>query len=320
MRRRIQSDSDGEEEIEEVEEVQDSDYEELDEIEEDVKSELPSRRRSTAERPRSTRSTRASSTRSARPSPAAGPSTAPTRKGKQRLTVAVEIPLMPFSTMRHYSYTPGLKPPTAETRRRLPGVHVGVKEAAIREPQTRPPTTDRTRESARSSNKRARRSTSRRAEGHGDDDGEFMADASEPSEPSEADESSDDSLLTRRIRPRVFEPRDTRAQVSRPSELSESAADAAQRKKLGTPPSEQPRYTRQQAATQQAHWETQPASPPVSEYAPQSEGESEIDEVDMDELDSDSDYDNRAAYSGDEGDVDILTRHRAVSYAASEVN
>lgn len=80
---------------------------------------------------------------------------------------------------------------------------------------------------------------------------------------------------------------------------------------MGTPPSEQPRYTRQQAATatQQATWQTDPNSPQGSEYGPESEGESEIDEVDMDELDSEPE-----SRSVDSDDEDALERHRLVSF------
>lgn len=196
--RRIQSESEGEEEIEEVDDVEDSDFEELDEIEDDVKP----RRRAAAKKPMSTRSTRASSARSGRASSAAGPSTAPVKARKRQ--VAVEIPYMPFSNLKRYSYAPGLKAPTTVTRSRTLAAQDGWKESAPAKSLTGKGKQRPTRSSARTST----RSTPHGFGGYGDDDEEFSTG------PSETDYDSDDSLLTRRVRPRVFEPRQTRAQVS----------------------------------------------------------------------------------------------------------
>lgn len=286
------SESEGEEEIEDIDDRDDSDFEELDEIEEVVKP----RRRTAAAKPISARSTRASSVRSGRTSSAAGPSTAPTKPRKSRLVV--EIPYMPFSNLKQYSYAPGLKAPTTVTRSRTLAAQDGWREDATPKPPAGKGKGRPTRSSARTST----RSTPHGFGGYGDDEEEYSTG------PSETDYDSDDSLLTRRLRPRVFEPRQTRAQVSFQHPSEDTTADSTQRKEHGTPPSEQPRYTRQQASTQQAHWQTQPTSPQGSEYEPQSEGESEIDEVDMDELDSEPE--SRGAYSDDE---DVLTRHRPVS-------
>lgn len=196
--RRIQSETEGEEGIEEFDDVNDSDLAELDEIEEDVMLQ----RRSAVVKPASTRSTRASSARSVRASSAAGPSTTPAAKGNSR--VAVEIPYMPFSNLKRYSYALGLKTPTTVTRSRTLAAQDGWKEKTPAHPAARKGKGRSTRSSAKNST----RSTPRGFGGYGDDDEDFST------EPSETDYDSDDSLLTRRVRPRVFEPRRTRAQVS----------------------------------------------------------------------------------------------------------
>lgn len=198
--RRIQSESEGEEEIEEVDDVEDSDFEELDEIEDDVKP----RRRAAAKKPMSTRSTRASSARSGRASSAAGPSTAPVKARKRQ--VAVEIPYMPFSNLKLQlrSWSQGAYDRDSESDSRCSGWEDGWKESAPAKSLTGKGKQRPTRSSARTST----RSTPHGFGGYGDDDEEFSTG------PSETDYDSDDSLLTRRVRPRVFEPRQTRAQVS----------------------------------------------------------------------------------------------------------
>lgn len=194
--RRIQSESEGEQEFQVIDDAGDSDFEELDEIEDDVKP-----RRRPADKPASTRSTRASSARSIRASSAAGPSSAPAQPRKGR--VSVEIPFMPFTNLKRYSYAPGLKAPTTVTRSRTLAAQDGWKEAA-----PPPPAAKGKGRSARGSARNSTRSTPHGFGGYGDDEEEVSTG------PSETDYDSDDSLLTRRVRPRVFEPRRTRAQVS----------------------------------------------------------------------------------------------------------
>lgn len=253
MRRRIQSES--EEEVEEEEEIEvEESVEEV--IEQDlyVESASPSPRarprrlkdvvRSTRNTRSSTavRSTRTSTARSSTRAPSvAGPSSDPSnvRKGP----VVVEIPFMPFTELKRYTYASGLKAPTIITRSRTIAAQAGKNPAADRsvskgkgrapqrsaqatkkdalveyggyvEDEKSPAATSlkgKERET-KSSVRTMRINAARRAEGE-DDDAAFSVGPSSTS-PSETNYDSDDSLLTRRMRPRVYEPKRTRAQVS----------------------------------------------------------------------------------------------------------